>query len=244
MSKPSVIRLDHKATLERWPDYSETEIATGTRINHGKVFHEDKSVGLSVGVWEQDVNESHWMVYPIHEFMIVLEGAVTIVEADRETTISAGESFVIPKGLRIKWVQKVRMRKVFVILDDPGAGPHDPHTIKLDHTAKLEPSSPPSAAVLLSSPPPVQHTKDYYEAVDGRFSVGVWETTPYTRKLIDFPRWELMHLLQGSVTLTDDKGMKQDFTVGDTFFVPNGAPNGWQSQGTLRKLFAILMPAT
>ncbi|MCA0433454.1 MAG: cupin domain-containing protein [Proteobacteria bacterium] len=243
MSTSSIIRIDHKATLERWPDYAESDIASGTRVNHGKIFYEDKAVGLSTGVWEQDVNESHWMVYPVHEFMLVLEGAVTIREEDRETTISAGESFVIPKGLKLKWIQKVRMRKVFVILDDPGDGPKGLHTIKLDHQAKLEPSTPPAPPVLLSSPPPSQHTKDYYEAVAGRFTVGVWDTTPYTRKLIEFPRWELMHLLEGRVTLTDGAGGSEDFVAGETFFVPHKAPNAWQSHGYLRKLFAILMPA-
>ena len=56
--------------------------------------------GLSAGIWEQGANESRWMDYPVNEFMTVLEGEVVIVEEDRTVSIKAGESFIIPKGLR------------------------------------------------------------------------------------------------------------------------------------------------
>jgi len=72
--------------------------------------------------------------------------------------------------------------------------------------------------------------------------VGLWDTTGYHRKLIDFPRHELMHLLEGSVTFTDAKGAAQTFTKGDTFFVPLGAPNSWKSEGYLRKIYCIFLP--
>jgi uncharacterized cupin superfamily protein len=70
----------------------------------------------------------------------------------------------------------------------------------------------------------------------------VWQTTGYTRKLIDFPRHELMHLLEGSVTFTDDEGQQKTFKAGDTFFVPLGTPNAWKSEGTLKKIYCIIQP--
>ena len=72
--------------------------------------------------------------------------------------------------------------------------------------------------------------------------MGLWDTTGYHRKLIDFPRHELMHLLEGSVTFTDDKGGSQTFKAGDTFFVPLGTPNSWKSEGYLRKIYCIFQP--
>ena len=71
---------------------------------------------------------------------------------------------------------------------------------------------------------------------------GVWDTTGYHRKLIDFPRHELMHILEGEVTFEDDQGRSQTFKAGDTFFVPLGTPNSWKSGDYLRKIFVIFQP--
>ncbi len=241
MTVPSLIAIDPNVTLQPWPDYPASEIATGIRANSGHYFFENKAEGLSVGVWEQGANETHWMDYPVHEFMVILEGAVTIEEKHRETTITAGQSFVIPKGLNCRWKQKDRVRKIFVILNAGAAGV-DPHVVKLDYGAQLSPSPPPTADVLLSSPPPSQQSLDLYEAHDGRFSVGLWSTTPYRRKLISFPRWELMHILEGRVKMDNGAGHPQIFAAGDTFFVPMGAANAWESSADLRKVFCTLMP--
>jgi uncharacterized cupin superfamily protein len=243
MPKPEIIRFDPAVPLQRWPDYPEQEIASGSRASHGHFYVEDQKLGLTAGVWEAEANETHWLNYPVHEFMIILEGEVTIIEDTRQTVIQAGESFVIPRGLRCRWSQKARARKFFVILEDATerSGIPADRAIKLDPKTKLQPSDPPSLSVLLS-PVPTQHGKDAYVALDGRFMVGVWDTTGYVRKLIDFPRHELMHILEGSVTLTDHHGEKHVFTAGDTFFVPLGAPNAWSCSDYLRKIYCILMP--
>ena len=95
---------------------------------------------------------------------------------------------------------------------------------------------------MLLSPVPTQKDRNFFEDETGQFTVGVWETTGYHRKLINFTRHELMHLLEGSVTFTDDKGKPQTFKAGDTFFVPLGTPNAWKSEGTLRKIYCIFQP--
>ncbi|HUR44038.1 MAG TPA: cupin domain-containing protein, partial [Aestuariivirga sp.] len=98
------------------------------------------------------------------------------------------------------------------------------------------------SAVILHSPVPAQYVHEYFRNATGELTVGVWETTGYHRKLIDFPRQELMHLLEGSVTFTDDRGATQTFHAGDTYFVPLGTPNSWKSEGTLRKIYCIIEP--
>lgn len=243
MEKPNIIRFERDVHVQRWPDYPEEEIASGSRACKGHFYVEDQKLGLSAGVWEAEANETHWLDYPVHEFMIIVEGEVTIIEEKQKTTIKAGESFVIPKGLRCKWSQKGHVRKFFVILEDATESPGKPadRVIKLDPKAKLSSSDPPSSSVLLS-PVPTQHGADAYTAMDGRFTVGVWDTTGYSRKLIDFPRHELMHLIEGSVTLTDQAGDKHVFKAGDTFFVPLGAPNAWTCSDYLRKIYCILLP--
>jgi uncharacterized cupin superfamily protein len=241
---PQLIRIDTKAKLSRWPDYPEKDIRSGTCANFGRMLFDDKTVGLSVGLWQQNANETNWLDYPIHEFMLVLEGEVVIEEETRRTSVKAGECFVIPKGLKCRWTQKHRVRKVFVILEDdkPNADPKTLRAIKIDTAAPLEPSDPPSPAVLLSSPPPQQNARDDFASPQGHFTAGVWSTTPYTRKIIPFPRFELMHIVQGTVTMSDGAGHHDIIVAGETIFVPMGAANGWQSHGLLKKIFCIVQP--
>lgn len=243
MSKPQIIPFDRHAPLVPWDDLPEGEIMSGTRKQSGLLLFEDKARGLSAGIWEQGANESRWIDYPVNEFMTVLEGEVVIVEEDRTVSIKAGESFIIPKGLRCRWTQPGYVKKVFVIFEDAsGLKSEGPlRTIKIDPAVKLEPSTPPAAAMLLSGVP-TQHAHDYFSDITGQLNIGVWDTTGYHRKLIDFPRHELMCLLEGSVEFEDDKGMKQRFSAGDTFFVPLGTPNSWKSEGYLRKIFVIFQP--
>ena len=244
MSKPKIIPFDANAPLSPWEAFPEGEIVSGTSKHSGITLFEDKARGLTAGVWEQGANESRWIDYPVNEFMTVLEGEVVIVEEDRTVSIKAGESFIIPKGLRCRWTQPGHVRKFFVIFEDASGlvnkGPL--RTIKIDPAVKLEPSTPPAAAMLLS-PVPTQHAHDYFSDATGQLNIGVWDTTGYHRKLIDFPRHELMCLLEGSVEFEDDKGVKQRFTAGDTFFVPMGTPNSWKSEGYLRKIFVIFQPS-
>ena len=118
MPKPAIISFNANAELEQWPDFPESEIASGSRAQRGHAWFEDKALGLSAGIWEAEANISHWMNYPVTEFMLVLEGEVVIVEETGETRIGSGESFIIPKGLRCRWTQAGKVKKFFVILDD------------------------------------------------------------------------------------------------------------------------------
>ena len=243
MTKPAIIRFDEAALLEAWPEAAPSEIASGTRASAGRRWIDDKARGISAGIWEAEANLGRWVKYPVHEFMIVLEGEVVMVEEDRETIIGPGESFFIPKGRRCIWNQSGYVKKFFVIFDDPsGANADAARPIgKIDPNVKLMPSTPPGADMLLS-PVPTQQAHEYFADTTGQFTIGVWRTTGYHRKLIDFPRHELMHLLEGSVTFTDDKGNTRSFKAGDTFFVPLGTPNSWKSEGTLRKIYCIFQP--
>ena len=103
--KPAIVRLNPDVTLEVWPDYPENEISSGTRASIGYRWIDDKVNGLSVGVWEAEPNLGRWMRWPVHEFMVIVEGEVVVVEDDRETVVGAGESFFIPKGRRCIWNQ-------------------------------------------------------------------------------------------------------------------------------------------
>ena len=243
MSRPAVLPFDHNARMEPWPDFPDGEIIVGSNKHNGHSWFDDKATGLSACIWEQEANESRWIDYPVNEWMLVLEGEVVMIEESRTVSIKAGESFVVPKGTRCRWTQPGYVKKFFVIFDDPsGAVTALPRqTIKLDPRVKLEPSTPPSPDMLLSDVPK-QNNHLYFEDATGQLTVGVWDTTGYRRKLIDFPRHELMHILEGAVTFEDAGGRQQQYKAGDTFFVPMGTPNAWTSEGYLRKIYVIFQP--
>jgi len=58
----------------------------------------EPSQGLKVDMWEAEANLGRWMNWPIHEFMIILQGEVVMVEEDRETVVNKGESFLSPRA--------------------------------------------------------------------------------------------------------------------------------------------------
>jgi uncharacterized cupin superfamily protein len=243
MPNPAIIRFDPQAITKPLPDFPEDEIVEGTRAQRGFTWFADHATGLVSGVWEAGASLSPWMNYPVDEFMFVLEGEIIIVEVEKETRAGQGECLVIPKGTRCRYRQDGHVKKFYVYVGDLSglAEPSGQTTVKIKPDMKLEPSTPP-AADMLHSPVPSQKAHMFFEDGTGQFTVGVWETTGYHRKLINFTRHELMHLLEGSVTFTDDRGKSQTFRAGDTFFVPLGTPNSWKSEGTLRKIYCIFQP--
>ncbi len=71
-------------------------------------------------------------------------------------------------------------------------------------------------------------------------SVGVWECAPCREEIDAYPCDEMMHVLSGSVTLTDKDGAAQTFTTGDTFFISKGTPCIWEITETLRKFYMLV----
>jgi uncharacterized cupin superfamily protein len=241
--------------LARWEDIAADSLVAGKPVQRGHFYFEDKGLGLSAGVWSCTAMTAKAAPYSVNEFMILLEGAVTIIDAQgRETVTKAGQSFLIPKGMVCAWKQTGYVRKFFVIFDDAQSGrdsglsPADPAALKVmqpDPKAALGASEGPAPELLLS-PPPVQRDKQYFADLTGQWTVGVWDSTAYHRKTITFPRHELMHILEGEVTLTEEgaggAGTAQHFKAGDTFFVPMGTRCDWQSKGRVRKLYCIMQP--
>jgi uncharacterized cupin superfamily protein len=184
--------------------------------------------------------------YSVDEFMILLEGSVTMTEASgRVTRVEAGEAFVIPRGLNCAWKQDGYVRKIFVIYQNPvapvPAKPAADHVIKLDLGATLVPCAGPDPALLNGAEPQCAEHVVYGDA-SGRLTVGLWSATPYDRKATPFGRYELMHFLEGQVDLHDGGTSGQAFQAGETIFVPKGVPLGWRNQTDVKKIFVILMP--
>ena len=69
--------------------------------------------------------------------------------------------------------------------------------------------------------------------------VGIGESTPYQRHGRAHRLHELMHLLEGSVTLADEAGVEVTVNAGDTVFVAKGAFCAWTSTVYVRKVYAV-----
>jgi uncharacterized cupin superfamily protein len=250
MAQPRIARFEPKGPggkgLELWEEIPEASLIAGKPVQHGHYYLNETSIGLSAGVWDCTAMTGKLGPYPVNEFMILLEGAVTILdERGGATTIKAGESFILPKGLPCAWKQTGYVRKFFVIFDDSsGLAPAHPETLKLlrpDPLAELEPSAGPAAEVLLG-PAPTQHALEYFEDVSRQWTVGVWDSTPYHRATIAFPRHELMHILDGEVTITEEGFEPRTFKAGDSFFVPMGTRCDWLTTRYIRKIYCIMQP--
>jgi uncharacterized cupin superfamily protein len=246
----NVIRFPANAAdvpLEPWPDLPAEIVESGNPQQRGKMLFEDKASGISAGIWDCTTFIGKQETYPVTEFMLVLEGSVTVFDAHGgSVTISAGESFVMPKGMVCRWHQPDYMRKFFVILDDAKIPPEnaDARVVKLSHDHKPAQVSTPTAADLLISGTPQQHLSMSFEDGSHQFTVGFWDTTRYHRRAIPFPHYELMHFLEGGVSITDAAGNRQQFAAGDTMFVPKGAVADFKVESDyLRKIFVIFAPA-
>jgi uncharacterized cupin superfamily protein len=236
--EPTLVRFD--APPQTWPLLPPTALAsaaTGTPVEHGLELF--SAPGLSVGLWSCTAWTSVLAPYPVDEVMVLLEGTVRIRFEDGTTrTIRAGESFYLPKGLPCAWEQDGSVRKIYVIYEEglpvPGAGQGG--TLRIDPATPLSPCEGLPARVLLT-PVPTQREARTYADASGRFTTGLWSSTPYARVPLPHPAHELMHIFAGHVTLTPEGGAPQVFGPGESVFVPQGLPVAWQSTADVTKLY-------
>ncbi|MNG03357.1 hypothetical protein D3C84_864350 [compost metagenome] len=115
---------------------------------------------------------------------------------------------------------------------------HNPGLTALPPLTLLSPSNPPDAEILLSPTPQCRSHNLFVEEAT-HLLIGVWDSTPYTRRARPHKLHELMHLLEGSVTLQVADGSDLTVNTGDTVFVPRGALCAWKSSVYVRKLYVV-----
>ncbi|MCC7271893.1 MAG: cupin domain-containing protein, partial [Alphaproteobacteria bacterium] len=140
--------------LEPWGAKPAASLERGDAVQHGHMYFEDAALGLSAGIWDCTPFVGKPRAHGCNEFMIILEGSVTIrPESGSATTVRAGQSFFLPKGLRMQWEQPERVRKYFVIYDGPADAPAPAAAppLIIDPAAKLAPSTPPAPEALFGA---------------------------------------------------------------------------------------------
>ncbi len=169
------------------------------------------------------------------EFVLVLAGALTV----DDSKIAVDGSIVIPRGQRFDWQAAPGTVALVMGCGSGAAGGGRP--VPIDTSAELEPSSPPSAALLVGPTPSCRNFTDFRSA-SGEYMIGTWDSTPYERATMPYGHCELMHLLEGAVTFVDGAGRKGTFSKGDVFVVEQGARCSWLSETHVKKVYVIFRP--
>ncbi|WP_242125958.1 cupin domain-containing protein [Sphingobium sp. Sx8-8] len=177
---------------------------------------------------------------PDDEFLILLDGALTIEGADKTIQLAASQSAVITRGTGFTWSSREGTR--LIAMRRIGSPDAAPAIIPIDEAAALEPSGAPLAELLVGPAPSCRNFTDYRSA-DTEFVCGTWDSTPYHRLSMPYRHYELMHLLEGSVTFVDGDGRTGTFRKGDIFLVEQGAHCSWDSREQVKKVYAIYRPA-
>jgi uncharacterized cupin superfamily protein len=103
-----------KMALESIPPYPPEYVLKGTGENWLKVLHQGEVV---VALYESkpaliDVKDP----FPYDEFVVVLEGEVTLTAMDGEKkTYKTGENFLVPKGWTGTWRMPEHYREMIVV---------------------------------------------------------------------------------------------------------------------------------
>ena len=74
---------------------------------------------------------------------------------------------------------------------------------------------------------------------DGSTFTGVWECAPNRVEIDAYPVHEMMTVISGSVTVTNEGESPQIFNAGDTFMIPRGTKCVWEITKKLKKYFMI-----
>ena len=179
--------------------------------------------------------------HPADEFIIVCEGTLTLTQQDRTLVLGPDKSAIIQHGAGFTWSAQGPVSLIFMRYHDsiPGGRAIVPITEK----PEMGPSAGGPAAELLLTPPPVCRNYTDYLSADGVLSCGTWDSTPYHRRAMSYRIYELMYLLEGSVTFVDETGRSGTFSRGDIFIIEQGAQCSWESREHVAKLYVIYRPA-
>jgi uncharacterized cupin superfamily protein len=195
---------------------------------------------VTAGVITLDAGGGAVPSMPADEFIVVDAGRVTLSYPDAVLTLEAGQSAVIQQGAAFSWLADRPVSLIFARYN--GSQPGERAIVPIEENPQLEPSGTPLAELLLTPAPACRNYSDYRSA-DGEFVCGTWDSTPYHRRAMFYRHFELMVLLEGSVTFVDGTGRAGTFSKGDIFLVEQGATCSWESREHVAKVYVIYRPA-
>ena len=186
--------------LQLWDPIPKESLISGDPVQSGHVYHSDDTGQLTSGVWHCTPMVAKPGPYDVNEFMLVLDGAITLEYANGdEETFNVGEGFVIPKGTPLSWKQTGDVLKYWVIFEDNSGEELDAAELvarRIDPGTALEPVGEQDTSRYVGGVPE-QGIRILFEDATRQMICGVWQTSEMHTKPAPFPRNELMHILEG-----------------------------------------------
>ncbi len=195
---------------------------------------------VTAGVIALDAGVGEVPSLPADEFIIVNEGTLTLSQRGVSLTLQANQGAVMQQGAAFSWSAQGPVSLIFTRYNRSRPGNRAIVPVKENPT--LEATGAPSADLLLTPTPACRNYTDYRTA-DGEFMVGTWDSTPYHRRAMHYRHFELMYLLEGSVTFVDGAGRSGTFSKGDIFLIEQTADCSWESRVDVAKVYVIYRPA-
>ncbi len=114
---PGIVRIPHHGNGNTPSSVASERLVAGTPMQTVANAYSDESDAFHCGVWEGEVGA--WRVaYTEHEFCHLLAGQVRLRGDDgSETTLVAGDSFVIPAGFEGIWEVLEPARKLYAVYE-------------------------------------------------------------------------------------------------------------------------------
>ncbi len=89
---------------------------------HVHAYYSDPKRGLNVGVWDTTTMQEAFGPYPGDEFIVVLEGAFEMVDADGNGVLAQKNQLVtFRNGIPVSWKQDGYLKKFYLTLLHPEA---------------------------------------------------------------------------------------------------------------------------
>ncbi len=231
--------LTSASGLMQRADFDPAYLASGDPRQWGHLYVERRDLGFVAGIWQNAIFESRPLRFSGNEFLIVVAGSIVLEEPDgTEVNLVCGDCAVIPDGLEHRWIQREPARLFFVKHQerDAAVGLASRQVVRIDPSASLSPSTPPDPQKLLSQQVPSTAEHTFFRSRDGRMTVGMWTATPYHRRRIPYPRFELMHVLEGRTTFPEPSGSLNAIATGDTAIVSAGFKAEWSNEVAIKKV--------
>ena len=175
--------------------------------------------------------------HPVTEMLVLHRGALTFTSNDQTLQLAPGDSLVIGRGTAFSVNASADSLWAWCGTTQPGDAPWQPGLTALDRYAHLTPSAAPDAQILVG-PAPQCRAQGLFE--EGTLRIGVWDSTPYERGSRGHLCHELMHVIEGQVTLRLSDSEDLVVNAGDTVFVPKGTGCAWVSGVYVRKFYAVV----
>ncbi|KAL3811285.1 hypothetical protein ACHAXA_009285 [Cyclostephanos tholiformis] len=201
------------STIDESPDDLPLTPGSGVRVQSGDAYFTDDTGKCIAGIWDCTPCQTAMGPYPFDEFMVLIDGSVIIIREDgTERIFRAGDAFVIPKGSIVSWKQTESVRKFYVVVIDDKIEAGSSETLMVRH---IDPTKD------------IPNSRGVYTDPSGQFRAGI-KDGKFISSSPPFPENELLHILEGEITITTDASDGdgecdvRTFVAGDTFLVPRG----------------------